>query len=181
MSLWRKREALKGPESSNLSTDDAWKALALVNDWIKHSETKAAVSLAAAGVAGGIIFNVLKAESKHSVVTVVLASLCAACVMLAGVFAGVALWPRLRATEAPTSTLYFNHIARKYGKNSADYSKAFLGLIEDKERLVGEISQQISSNSRVATAKFFWGGLAVILLLSGLFFLGLTAVFVLAT
>lgn len=141
------------------------------------------MSLAAAGVAGGIIFNVLKAESKHSVVTVVLASLCAACVMLAGVFAGVALWPRLRATEAPTSTLYFNHIARKYGKkNSADYSKAFLGLIEDKERLVGEISQQISSNSRVATAKFFWGGLAVILLLSGLFFfLGLTAVFVLAT
>ena len=44
--------------------DHAWKALSLVNDWIKHAETKAGATLAAAGVVGGVLFNLM--QDRHN-------------------------------------------------------------------------------------------------------------------
>ena len=37
--------------------DQAWKALGLVNEWVRHAETKVAATLAATGVTAGALLN----------------------------------------------------------------------------------------------------------------------------
>ena len=178
---WRKVKPSSAVEKVQLTTDDAWKTLSLVNDWIKHGETKAAATLAAAGVSGTVLFNILKSETHHSVLTVVFTAACGTFIAITGTLAGIALWPRLKATEDPTSTLYFNHIARRHRNGHGEYAKALRDLIQDKERLVGEISEQVWANAHVATKKYRWGSLALISLFIGIALLGASAIAALTT
>lgn len=87
--------------------DHAWKTLTLVIDWIKHAETKAAATLAAAGVAGGVLYNLVKDESDPSWVLALASVITGVGVLVAGVCAGAAFWPRLRHREEPSSPLFF--------------------------------------------------------------------------
>lgn len=76
--------------------DHAWKALTLVNDWVKHAETKAATTLAGAGVAGGVLYNLVKNQSQPGLALSVTATICGAASILAGLTALAALAPKLK-------------------------------------------------------------------------------------
>jgi hypothetical protein len=54
-----RRAALSGSATAavQLDLEQAWKALALVNELVKQAEAKLGVVLATAGVTGGILFN----------------------------------------------------------------------------------------------------------------------------
>ncbi|WP_141709101.1 Pycsar system effector family protein [Streptomyces sp. BpilaLS-43] len=91
------REGGEGiPSENNLQPKHAWKALNLVNDWVKHAETKSVATLAAAGVAGGVAYNLLKGRSNPGVVLDVVAVVGCLMIFIAGLFAMAALAPQLK-------------------------------------------------------------------------------------
>ncbi|MFF3289129.1 Pycsar system effector family protein [Streptomyces sp. NPDC003023] len=156
------------------SADHAWKALALVVDWIKHAETKAGVTLAGAGVAGGVLYNLLKDVTTPSSWLILCAALCVLGLVATGLCAGLALWPRLRMKEEPTSLLYFHHIARGHPQSDT-YTASLISLTGDINALIEEIAKQGWANSKVAHEKYMWGGWAIRFLISSLAALAVTA------
>ncbi|MGW3872786.1 Pycsar system effector family protein [Streptomyces sp. NPDC005055] len=156
------------------NADHAWKALGLVIDWIKHAETKAGATLAAAGVTGGVLYNLMKDVTTPSTWLILASALCALAVAGAGLCAGFVLWPRLKMKEEPTSLLYFHHIARGHAASDT-YAASFISLTTDMDALVTEIAKQGWANSKVAHEKYMWGGRAIRLLLIALITLCVTA------
>lgn len=84
------------PTPSTLQPEHAWKALSLVNDWVKHAETKSVATLAAAGVAGGVAYNLLKDQSNPGIILDLVAVVGCLMIFLAGLFAMAALAPQLK-------------------------------------------------------------------------------------
>lgn len=156
-----------GAETS-AQPDQAWKALGLVVDWIKHAEAKAGAMLAATGVSGGVLYNLVKSQGNPSLALNIAAGAAGTLLFLAGACAGLALRPRLRSREEPTSILYYHHIARKHARpdGSGAYAQAVLELTANGESLVNEVAAQIWANAHVATDKYRWinWGMAAFLL-----------------
>ncbi|MFG3359848.1 Pycsar system effector family protein [Streptomyces griseofuscus] len=146
----------------------------MVIDWIKHAETKAGATLAAAGVTGGVLYNLVKDVHRPSSPLIISALVCALAVLATGMCAGLVLWPRLKMREDPTSLLYFHHIARAHAVGDS-YAASLATLTRNPEALVTEIAKQSWANSKVAHAKYMWGGRAIRFLLVALVTLSITA------
>lgn len=84
----------QGVPPTSCEPDQAWKALTLVNDWVKHAETKSATTLAASGVTGGVLYNLVKDQSNPGWWLTIFGGACGVGVLLAGAFALLALTPR---------------------------------------------------------------------------------------
>jgi hypothetical protein len=157
-------------------TTEAWKALGLVNDWLRHAEGKAGATLAALGVTGGLLYNLVKSQENISVFLAIVSTLCGLAVITGGVFALLALKPRLRSQEEATSRLYFDHIARRHpGVNPAPYQQELVVLVQSSSNLIAEIGQQIWSNSKVASVKYKWTAYALVSLAIALCSIALVA------
>ncbi|WP_293786910.1 Pycsar system effector family protein [uncultured Aeromicrobium sp.] len=157
--------------------DQAWKMLGLVNDWIKHAETKAAGTIATSGVAAGVLYNLLKGVTDPGKSIAVPAAICAFSIVVAGLSAAWALRPRLWSREEPTSNLYFDHIARRHRRKAgvADYDKTVRALSAEAAALIGEIAGQIWANAHVARTKYRWAGIRLTAVLLALAALAATA------
>lgn len=158
------------------SPDQAWKILSLVNDWIKHAETKAAATVATSGVAAGVLYNLLKGISDPGKSIWIPAAFCVALLLAAGLAAAWSLLPRLWSREEPTSNLYFDHIAKRHSKKtgSREFSETVRALSAADYELVGEIAGQIWANAHVARTKYQWANVGLFALLVGLVALGAT-------
>ena len=179
--------AAEGPEpdhvtrSQQADPDQAWKALTLVNDWVKHAEAKTGASLAVAGVTGGVLYNLVKDQHDPGTALWLAAFACGLAVVAAATCAALALVPRLqltRAQEDPDSPLFFSHIARKYEKTGPAYAEALRDLTVQPEELTREIGKQVHANAVVAHRKFFWVNCAVRALVVALPALGVVAAIV---
>lgn len=164
---------MSGPQPS---PDQTWAVLSLVIEWIKHAETKAGATLAATGVTGGVLYNLLNEQPYTSVWVDTCAFLCVVLIFVSGICAGLALWPRLRSTEAPTSALYFDHIARAYRDESTSYVHDFRRMTQDSDRLLTEIGEQVWANAHVAHRKYKWAGRALVSLILALAMLAATTI-----
>lgn len=162
--------------------DQAWKALALVNDWVKHAEAKLGVALAATGVSGGVLFNLVNDPSHASVAFDVAATVCGAAVIVAGACAVVGLYPvvRLRHTTTNDSAnpLFFHDIARVYESDPPSYGAVLHTLTTNPDDLVRHLSQQVHANATVAQRKYRWANRAIRALLLGFAALGALATIV---
>jgi hypothetical protein len=162
-------------ESTGPSPEDAWKALALVVDWIKHAETKAVATLAASGVVGGLLYSLVQSYRGSNLAFRVAATACGVFVFGAGLGAGMTLRPRLRSPEEPTSLLYYDHVARIYRTRVDAYVESLTALMLDRSALLDAITTQIWANAHVARRKYYWGSLGTVSLLLALLMLALTA------
>lgn len=161
--------------------DQAWKALGLVNDWIKHAETKVGATLAATGVTGGVLYNLIKDRQNVGLLLLFCAAACGLLVVSAGVCAALALLPRTHLSsrkEDPTSPLYFNHIARAYGDNAPSYSEILRALTGDRDALTRHIAHQTHANAVVAHRKYIWANRSLSALLGALLMLAASAAIV---
>ena len=165
------------------SPDQAWKMLSLVNDWIRHAETKAAGTMATSGVAAGVLYNLLKDHSSPGKLVGILAIICVILIVTAGLAAAWALRPRLWSREEPTSNLYFDHIARRHGKKGGGdvFGETIRALSAADFELVGEIAGQIWANAHVARAKYRWANIGLSAVLLALISLAATALAVVLT
>ena len=169
------RGARKSPIPPTSNPEHAWKALGLVVDWIRVADAKAAGTLAAAGVSGGVLFNLVKDVRHPGVLLVIAASLCGTAVIFTGFCCTLVLWPRLGKRGNPTSLLYFDHVARGHPVHDT-YVEQLLKLTTDLDALGSEIAQQSWANSQVARRKYYWGGWAIRSLIMALAILAATAI-----
>ncbi|BBC69062.1 DUF5706 domain-containing protein (plasmid) [Mycobacterium marinum] len=154
---------------------EAWKAVGLVNDWVKHAETKAAATLAAAGVMGGVLYNLVKSQTSYDCLMQLAAPLCGLLIVAAAGFAIAALWPRLARSDPPTNALYFDHIARKHPHSPTGYVEELRALVLAPDQLLTQLGQQVWANARVARRKYQAVGLGLVFLFSAGAALGLVA------
>lgn len=167
--MWRRPPpVVSPPDSAPVEAAEAWKAVGLVNDWVKHAEAKAAATLTGAGVAGGVLYNLVQKPQHANALFAVSAIVGAVAVVAAASCAIIGLWPRLRAKEPPTSALYFDHIARRHPKSAASYIAEFKQLVASPEALRDQLAQQIWANAHVARRKHFWAGEALVCLVVAL-------------
>ncbi len=186
-----------GPEPEH-----AWKALVLVNEWVKHAETKSAAVLAFTGVSAGVLFNLVNKEQDPGLVLDAVAVLCGLCLVVAGGCALLALMPRLRvpgrnraagaagadagaaaadgtaedlAENDPISLLFFADIARHYEAQGPSYAQVLSALTGNRSALTAQIAHQVHANAGVAHRKYRWAGTAVKALAAALVLLALVA------
>jgi hypothetical protein len=156
-----------------IGIDQAWGVLEQVAKWIVHAEGKASLTIASAGVIGGVLFSVINGR-QLDVATACSAWFCAALILASGLCAAMSLWPRVGRSREPVSLLYFGEIARRYPDSPVPYAAALTALLREPERLAEQIANQIWANSLIAARKFRWANIGLGVLISALLALGLT-------
>lgn len=158
--------------------DQAWKALGLVNDWIKHAEVKSVATLAASGVSGGLIFNLVKDARDQGAIFNIVTVVGTIAVVLSASSAAAGLMPRLvssKRRENPTSPLYFSDIARAYQDDGPSYVDVLQAITGSPEELTRHIAQQVHANAGVAHRKYRWANRGIVFLFVGLAAIGAIA------
>ncbi|MBO3748832.1 hypothetical protein J5X84_22360 [Streptosporangiaceae bacterium NEAU-GS5] len=176
--MWKKRAfvASAPPSDAELAesaAEDAWKALTLVVDLVKHAESKAGLTLASAGAIGGVAYSLIKSVTRPSMEFGVAAGLCGLFVVISALAAGMTVIPR--ASSEPTNLLYYHHIATRFGALSEPYVEKFNTLVARPDSLIPAIAHQVWANARVARKKYRWAGLALGALLGAVGTLALAA------
>jgi len=138
-----------------LSTDDSWKSLGQVNEWIRFADAKATAVLAASGVLGGLLVRSIPnvVEFKIHPARATLLSIAILCVGASALITLRTFAPRLRTGEA-RSLIYFDHVARRYANDRPAFVDSYSSLTSSQERLTRELAEQIWANSHVARRKF---------------------------
>lgn len=157
------------------ATDDAWRALTLQIDMVRHAETKAAAALASAGVLGGLLYALVSQAKYVGVVFVVVATAAAAAIVIAAAAAGVALRPRLFLRQAGSNLLFYGSIVRRFGHDADTFGAAFTALLADRTAMVAAVSAQILGNANVAVRKYRAVDVSILALLTALALLAGTA------
>jgi len=161
--------------------EDAWRLLNSTNEWVRFADAKAGGALAGAGVLAGALASAglsdhYDAAPKGAVVFGALAGIAA---LIAAALALFALIPTLRVGE-PVSLIYFEHVARKYKKDTDGHADAVRDLLADNERYFKEVAAQVWANSVVARGKFLASGWALAVLGVGVILAGVAAVIIVA-
>lgn len=136
--------------------DHAWKTLALVNEWIRHSDAKAGVTLAFTGVLATMIFNLVKDFDRRSTIFDVFVVIACALLVLTAGLSGWTLTPRLKDGDAdPVSInlLYFGSISRHFKGKRPQYGEVLSTLTDDPSELIKHLAAQIHANAKIATTK----------------------------
>lgn len=143
--------ATSGPDP-----DQAWKVLALVNEWIRHSDAKAGVTLAFTGVLGTMTFNLARDFESRSPTFDALVVVACALLVLTGGLCGWTLTPRVNdkgADRDAINRLFFASISRNFKGKREEYADVLHTLTADPVQLTRDLAHQIHANARIATIK----------------------------
>lgn len=161
--------------------DHAWKALTLVNDWIKHADTKVAATLAGTAATALALYNLLNNEADRGCVFAAASVGCGALLLWTARCSLKALVPRRtilkkRAPVKLDNLLFYGHIARAYPpeKKSA-YTHALGELTMSDHELTKHIAEQVHANANVANQKYDWVNKAINALALAVGFLAVAA------
>lgn len=139
--------------------EQAWKALSLATDWLRHAETKLGIILGFTGVSAGVLFNLVKEQVNGSCVFNSAAAVCCVAVVISAIFAMFGLLPvvrlgrKRREEETVINPLYFHDIAHAHAKASS-YAAVLGPLTTAPDTLVRHIGQQVHANASVASRKY---------------------------
>lgn len=136
--------------------DHAWKALALVNEWIRHSDAKAGVTLAFTGVLGTMTFNLAKGFEPRSAAFDILVIIACTLLVLTGALCGWTLTPRVNDKDADRDAinrLFFASISRNFNGKRRQYSDVLHTLTANPAELTRDLADQIHANAKIATVK----------------------------
>jgi hypothetical protein len=138
-----------------VQTEDAWKSLGQVNDWIRFADAKAVAIIAGSGVLGGFLVKAIPrlADFKVYPLRAGLLSLAIVCVGISALIALRTVAPRLRTGEA-RSLLYFDHVARRYTAARGAFVENYVSLATDHARFAEALVEQLWATSLVARRKF---------------------------
>ena len=136
--------------------DHAWKVLSLVNEWIRHCDAKAGVTLAFTGALGTILFNLVRTVTSRGVLFNMLVVLAAALLVLAAGLCAWTLTPRVDDEDAEPESinhLFFGSITTHFKGTRAHYHEALATLTTDPHELTKDLADQIHANAKIATIK----------------------------
>lgn len=136
--------------------DHAWKTLALMNEWIRHSDAKAGVTLAFTGVMATTTFNLANDFTHRSAVFDSLVVVVCLLLITTGAFCGWTLTPRVKDKDADRDAinrLFFASIDQNFRGKRQEYSEVLHTLTSDPVELTKDLADQIHVNARIATVK----------------------------
>lgn len=157
--FWRSRRRAVGSWSVDPpqpEPDYAWKTLTLMNEWIRHSDAKAGVTLAFTGVLATMTFNLAKGFTQHGLFFDVLVWTACLSLFLAGALCGWTLTPRVKDKDADIDAinrLFFASISHNFRGERQRYRKVLNDLTADVSELTNDLADQIHANARIATVK----------------------------
>lgn len=136
-------------------SEEYWKILQSINDWIKYSDTKATILLTLYSVIITIVYSNAEAvynslNSSNSILFSGVVSVVLAIVSI--VFSFLCINPSLK-NKNPNSIIYFGHIKAKFETHEL-YKTEAEEKMNDPEKYTEEISEQIHTNSKIAWQKF---------------------------
>jgi hypothetical protein len=166
----------RAPDLAAATPENAWKILDSVNAKIDSADIKAGSILAACGVTATVVLSLIGHHRGWGVTASVAAMLAVALAFGAAGFACLALRPRRRRTESPSSLLYFDHIARRKGETPGQYGEALTDLLHRPDAIVTSVAGQIWATARVAARKYYWIDRAMVSLFGSLLALAVTGV-----
>ena len=136
-------------------TENSWKSLQLVTEWIKFSDVKAGALLAASGAFGGYLTTNLVDVTRWKLTPMhTAASLLALASVLVSAFLAVrVLNPRLDI-GGPPSLLYFRDVAGRHKEDREGFVESYLTLVADDAHLATALAEQVWANNIVASYKF---------------------------
>jgi hypothetical protein len=153
--LLRRRDPTALPTRTP-NPDHAWKLLALVNEWIRHSDAKAGVTLAFAGVLGTMIFNLVKDFQHRTLLFDGLVVLSSALLVLTAALCAWTLTPRVNDKDADPEAInriFFASISRHFKGERPRYQEVLRTLTADPDELVKDLADQVHANAKIATTK----------------------------
>lgn len=136
--------------------DHAWKTLALMNEWIRHSDAKAGVTLAFTGALATMTFNLAKDFEDRNLFFDALVLVVCLLLVVTGCLCGWTLTPRVKNKEvgqAGVNLLFFMSIEHSFRHKRRQYSDELRILTSDHTQLTRELADQIHANARIATVK----------------------------
>ena len=136
--------------------DHAWKTLALVNEWIRHSDAKASVTLAFTGVMATMTYNLAKDFTSHTALFDTLVGIACLLLFITSAWCGWTLTPRVKDKDADRDAinrLFFGSIDRNFRGKRHEYSEVLHVLTSDPVELTKDLADQIYVNARIATVK----------------------------
>lgn len=136
--------------------DHAWKTLALVNEWIRHSDAKASVTLAFTGVMATMTYNLAKDVTSRTVLFDTLVGLTCLLLFITGAWCGWTLTPRVKDKDADRDAinrLFFGSIDRNFRGKRHEYSEVLHVLTSNPVELTKDLADQIHVNARIVTVK----------------------------
>jgi hypothetical protein len=147
------------PPALDTNPDHAWKALSLVNEWIRHADAKAGVTLAFTGVLATMLFNLVKDFHSRTMCSDVVVIV--SCTLLAFT-AGLCAWTLTpRTSDSDTDNLAINRlfyasITKNFKGDRRRYIDVLHTLTADSDELTRDIAHQIHANAEIATTKSRW-------------------------
>lgn len=142
----------------------AWQALSLVNEWIRHSDTKAGVTLAFVGVLGTMTFNLVSDfEARHTLFDVVVVITCLL-LITTGALGGWTLTPRVNdkdATSDAINRLFYASISSNFKGQREQYADVLRTLTADPVELTRDLAHQVHANATIATTKAIYAKWAI--------------------
>lgn len=145
------------PESTVLTNpEQAWKLLALINEWIRHSDAKAAVTLAFAAAMGTMLFNLVDGFTDRSLFFDAAVVAAVSLILLSAGFCAWTLTPRITDQEASpeqANLLFFGSIAVKFKNDRGKYREELRLLTADPTALTRDLTDQIHANANIAAVK----------------------------
>ena len=136
--------------------DHAWKTLALMNEWIRHSDAKASVTLAFTGVMATTMFNLANSFIHRTALFDTLVVIACFLLLITGALCGLTLTPRMKDKDADRDAinrLFFASIDRNYRGKRQEYSEVLQTLTSNPVELTKDLAGQIHVNARIATMK----------------------------
>lgn len=156
--LQRTGEHDRSPTEKPLSPDpeQAWKVLSLVNDWIRHADAKAGVTLAFCGVLGAMLFNLARDASMRSCLLDVLIVGGCLFLVLTALLCGLTLTPRLKDADTDPKAInrvFFESVSRYFAGDRRGYIEALTEITSNPSQLIKDLGDQIHANAKIATLK----------------------------
>lgn len=136
--------------------EHAWRLLGLMNEWIRHSDSKAGVTLAFSGVLGTMTFNLATGFGSRTLMFDALVVLTCILLALTAALCAWTLTPRVNDKDADPQAInriFFASISQHFKGDRPRYQEVLSTLTADPSELVRDLADQVHANANIATIK----------------------------
>lgn len=164
------------PIATQPQPEQAWKALSITNEWVRHADSKTGVTLAFAGATAAVLYSLVGHHATWTCALTIVVAIAALAILFVVISAAIELVPRVtrKGPDRPANAqetvsgddtvnlLFFGDIHRHYAEDRPTYRDVLSTLTSDPARLTGQLADQIHANARIATVKFRWANRAIL-------------------
>ncbi len=132
-----------------------WQTLSELNEWVRYADGKAVALLGIQGILIGLVVTFIRdilnsASNWIATTSFILGSICIGVALICSL---ICLSPRLKNNRI--SLIYFQSITRNFS-TPEHYFQTLKDKFNTEEKASDVLSEQIYTNSRIASMKYYW-------------------------